>query len=253
MQAAFIWKRILFLILAIGAAVIAAEPARCGTGADATLDGLPPKIRFTVFLSGSKTKVLHGDESIDFIAGRITRTTKYRDFRGGTVQEETIEYDASTLRTLGFSALQTAMGEESVVKPVGDRYRMTYREKFGAAVEESVVEAEGSDPLIVGKLLHHVIARNWNRLERGETASVDLMVPFKSASYRFEVASIGREDGLLAVALRPSNLLMRAFVMPMVFFYSGDKRLVRYEGPATCRHDGIDHDSKVTIEFSYVD
>lgn len=227
---------------------------------------LPRRIDFTVKDHATQEIRFVGDELITVEGPLVKKVTSYRKAGAGsedpkaTAQEETVVYRGDTLETVSYRLNNFLTGEMAEVgaapdSPTDSKASETYALRYvpSKGAKELKGNLKKSSQLLSGKVLHHVIVRNWQDLRIDKPAAFDLLVPFKLDSFRFQVAKVSESAAQLILRLQPDSWLIRKFVQPMDFFYvheqGANQRLVRYEGPTTIDAYG-NPDWKVTIEFS---
>ena len=148
-----------------------------------------------------------------------------------------------------FMSTHPATGEELELRRQGDLLEISYIERRGSERQRRNDLRWGRETRM-GKTLHHIIVRDWDRLVAGEAVSFELLVPSKFKSFRFQLVHRVAGDGRAVFRLEPKSWLVRQFVKPMDFYYDQRRRAVKYVGPTTVGYYD-DPDRQVEIRFSY--
>lgn len=244
------------------AGLLVSRLAFASDGGDPHARELPYKvIKFVVIDAESRQAISEGEERISFDGGFISKDTVYwraGDAQKKTIQEESCSFELKTLRPRYYKFQNQGSGESVVLS--GDS-KEAFAEKL--LYRDTLSKPEVSIPfkwrpeLIIGKTLHHVIARSWPTLIEGKPRSFELFVPMKREQYSFRVSkkSEAKDGGDLVrtISLEPDNWAFRQLAPAMLFHYSqrGETpTLIRYEGPTTVNIDNKP-DRKVIINFAY--
>ena len=219
--------------------------------AAASQKDLPEKILFEVVDFKSGQKLFTGDEIISAKDGLIVKTATYFDLSSRPVQTEVVTYAEDSLETKKYVFENSVTGEKADASVTGDSIELSHiANKTSASSEKAKIKVEKNQ--FLGKVLHHIIVRNWKKIVEGKPEVFGLLVPFKLTTIQFQVANVGEKDGLKIFRLQPDSWMIRKFVDNMDFYYSEKepKTLAKYIGPTTIHTDG-DDSRKIQINFRY--
>jgi hypothetical protein len=210
-------------------------------------------IRFEVVDARSGARLYEGFESIEVKGGVVSKRTVYRAPDAGEVMVEQVRYALDSLKVDEFVSELPLSGEVTRLRSDGDSLEVSYVERRGEEPRRSDA-LSWDEKTRIGKTLHHIIVRAWDRLLSGQPERFKLLVPSKFSSYDFQLvhrrADPATRDGLFVFRLEPSSWLMRGLVDPMDFYYDAERRAVKYVGPSTVGYYD-DPDRTVEIRFSY--
>lgn len=207
------------------------------------------RIEFKVLDALTGQLLYQGEELISLRDGRVEKRTTYRANDNQEAMVERVVYQLESLQIDEFVSLHPATGEEVSLRRSGQLLEISYVERRGVEPQQRKDLVWGPDTRH-GKMLHHIIVRDWDKLTAGNVVSFDLLVPSKFKSYRFQVVHRTHGDGLAVFRLEPGSWLVRQFVKPMDFYYDQRRRAVKYVGPTTVGYYD-DPDRQVEIRFSY--
>ncbi len=217
----------------------------------ASRDFLPQRINFDVFDATTKTKIFFGHELISQNQNTLQKETYYFDLQGIKVQSEMVVYDLASLKTKKYELKNYVSGEIASMNIKNDQISFTYKANGKAdIIQNDQLKVSGDQ--YHGKVLHHLIVRNWEQLESGLAKSFKLLVPFRQEQYAFKIEASKLDPNTSVVTLEPDSWLLRNFVEPMNFYYSITpyKRLTKYVGATTIVTDN-NSQRKIEILFSY--
>ncbi|MDV2079872.1 hypothetical protein [Marinobacter xestospongiae] len=89
---------------------------------------------------------------------------------------------------------------------------------------------EISDAVVVDAGFDHLVREHWSTLLNGESVPFRFLAPSRGEHYSFELEPEPGNDYHLAVTIRPSGLMMRLLVDPIVLGYDRTGALVHYAG-----------------------
>jgi len=216
----------------------------------ASNDGLPETLVFKVVDLANKKTIMEGDETVSQKAHETLKVTQYRDLQGKLVQKESIVFDSQTLTTTSFQSENFAVGEKINLQKNGDSYKLTYKESKDSTESNHIIEPIGKK--VIGKVLHNLTVRNWEKLMAKVGVALELLVPSQQKSFDFNLVQSEETEGILKLSLEPDSWLIRKLVDSMYFYYSktSSPLLIKYEGPTTVLlKDG--YPDKIRIDFTY--
>lgn len=249
--------------LAVAAAAFTSTPAAAGDTNG--LDGLAPKVELKVYDEKTGKLLFIGEERNTLKDQIISRVTTYTDQAGKKLQEERVQYHASTLRILSQSSRNFVTGTKVDMTPL-EKESTPEKMAVTLTVQESAKEEPKtkkliSDNLYVGNVMHHLIVRNWQKLTaQNQMVVVKLVAPSRLDFYTFRLSSkklpvakttrktiqkttstegsptlttkttvIKEAPQARVIMLEPDSWLIRSLVDPMEFFYENG-RLMEFRG-----------------------
>ena len=135
----------------------------------------------------------------------------------------------------------------SITYPRPDRVAIEWRTPFGGREQFSVDKA---NRLVVDSGFDHLIRREWQALNRGDSVNFRFLGPTRGEHYGFVAEPVtNREiDAHLVVKLRPTSMLLRVLVDPIVLGYNREGALTDYLGLTNIRRN---EDSNYTAHIRY--
>lgn len=125
--------------------------------------------------------------------------------------------------------------------PTADVLRIDWTAPEG---ERERFELEISERLVVDAGFDHFIRRHWSALTAGESREFDFLAPTRGETFGFVAEPAGNGSGIDArhvLQIRPTGLLARMLVDPIVLGYNGDGFLTHYEGLGNVRRNPDDN------------
>ena len=182
--------------------------------------------------------------------GALVSTHVTRDPSGATAIHESATHSADyALASYALHADQR--GRSGTVRVEGDLVSFELRD--GARRRARVERRAG--PIAVGPTLVGHLVRHLEALRKGEVLRVRLAVLERLATLEFELQAVEAEPGRTRVRMKPSSLLLRLAVRPILFtFETATSKLVRLEGrvPPKIRAGRRWRDLDARVEYRYV-
>lgn len=178
----------------------------------------------------------------------LSHQVKY--FRQGeesAFASKTLSYTESPLRP-SFDFRQSEFDERMVVANREDRRleiiwntNKGKKKTFETPVDQDVVADAGFD---------NFVRRNWPEIQDGQSVDFRFLAPTRGEHYAFvlEQTSDSRVSGDVAVVIRPSGLVTRFLVDPIILGYSTDGALTDYVGLTNVRESD---DQNYTAHIRY--
>ncbi len=142
-----------------------------------------------------------------------------------------------------FEMLDARDGWDERVETVGDRRRVSVRERFGG--RERSVELSVPEQLVVDAGFDDFVRRHWDRLAAGERVDFAFLVPSRLGVMRFKVRRHAETtiDGEPALVIRLALGAWYSFMLPHidVTYLKATRRLARFEGLTNQRTPGGGH------------
>jgi hypothetical protein len=177
--------------------------------------------------------------------GPAERLVLYRCLDGAAFARKRVRYaDDPSAPSFQLEDARSGYREGAERSPEGTRVAWTAP---GGAEAAAVLPA---GPLVADAGFDEWVRAAWEPLARGDTVSMQFLVPSRLRAYRFEVAPVDADDPTLrAFRLRLGGWFGWLLPSIEVAYDAASRRLVRFEGLSNLRDDAGEAPLKVRIDF----
>lgn len=167
----------------------------------------------------------------------VDHQVSYRNPESGDAfASKSLSYNNSAFRPR-VEFRQPAFGEAlTITYPQERALNIAWQEPTGETREFTV---PFDHQLVVDSGFDYFVRANWERIRQGESVEFRFLAPTRGEHYGFvlEPATSVKVDADLTVQIRPTSLLLRVLVDPIVLGYSSDGALTDYLGLTNIRQD----------------
>lgn len=167
----------------------------------------------------------------------VDHRVSYRNPESGDAfASKSLSYNNSAFRPR-VEFRQPAFGEAlTITYPQEQALSIAWQEPTGETREFTV---PFDQQLVVDSGFDYFVRANWERIRQGESVEFRFLAPTRGEHYGFvlEPATSVKVDADLTVQIRPTSLLLRVLVDPIVLGYSSDGALTDYLGLTNIRQD----------------
>lgn len=128
----------------------------------------------------------------------------------------------------------------------GERLQITYPKEQSLSIawqppsgHEKAFSVEADPALVVDSGFDHFVRANWERIVAGESITFRFLAPTRGDHYGFvlEPANSDQIDADVTIQIRPTSVLLRLLVDPILLGYRADGALTDYFGLTNIRRD----------------
>lgn len=168
----------------------------------------------------------------------LSHEVTYKNPQGLVIATKTLDYSRSAYAP-AFRLDDLRDGYIEGAEYTGQGYRLFYRKSHKDDMKADIVE-QGDLPLVTDAGFNQFMVANMDRLEGGETLTIDLCVAERQTAYKFRGYKSGEAviDGHQGVEIttEPNSRLIRLLVDPLkITFDAETRRLLAYEGATNIR------------------
>lgn len=167
----------------------------------------------------------------------VDHQVSYRNPESGDVfASKSLSYNNSAFRPQ-VEFRQPSFGEAlTVTYPQEQALNIVWQEPAGDTREFTV---PFDQRLVVDSGFDYFVRANWEQIQQGESVEFRFLAPTRGEHYGFvlEPATSVKVDADLTVQIRPTSLLLRVLVDPIVLGYSSEGALTDYLGLTNIRQD----------------
>lgn len=171
----------------------------------------------------------------------ITHSVDYRRNQdSSTFASKALRYEDDALRpTVDFS--QPDYDEHLDISYQGpEQLRVQWQTPAGKTESHKV---SFDDRLVVDAGFDHLVRANWNKVKKGESVEFRFLAPTRGEHYGFvlEPTSNSQIRSDVVVRIRPTSLVLRFLVEPIVLGYNREGALTEYLGLTNIRRNADDN------------
>lgn len=178
----------------------------------------------------------------------VRHSVEYRNTRRDEpFARKALSYGNGPLRpTVDFN--QPDYNEQLIIRyPESDQLEIQWQQPSGKTEAYSV---SFDQSLVVDAGFDHLVRANWDKVARGESVAFRFLAPTRGEHYGFvlEPTSNNQVSADVVVRIRPTSLVLRFLVEPIVLGYNRDGALTDYLGLTNIRKNA---DQNYTAHIRY--
>lgn len=176
--------------------------------------------------------------------GRFTPNTQYVEYRRsaetGSFAGKQLRYDRSLLRP-AVEFRQPDFSETLEIRyPEPNRLRIDWNmpgEPSNSAKDVQSFELPYSDNVVVDTGFDHLVRKHWQSVQKGLPVEFEFLAPTRGETFSFvmEPATVNGVNAEHVVRIRPSGVLLRFVVDPIILGYNDQGFLTDYVGLTNIR------------------